>query len=143
MASPPPLLSALHVAFVRRSAEERGSMEAVASEHLRLSGVYWGLACCALLRAPADALGDPGALGAWVRSCGVRSGEGCRLLGFAAAPGHDAHLLYTLSALQVLALLGELADVDADAVAAYVAGAAAPPPPERRSSRPSPPPALR
>ena len=100
-------------------------MEAVASEHLRLSGVYWGLACCALLRAPADALGDAKALAAWVRSCGVRSGASGKALGFAPAPGHDAHLLYTLSALQVLALLGELGDVDADAVAAYVAGTSA------------------
>ena len=101
-------------------------MEAVASEHLRLSGVYWGLTACALLRAPADALGDPAALGDWVLSCAVRSGGGDgdeqRRLGFAPAPGHDAHLLYTLSALQVLALLGRLGDVDADAVAAYVAG---------------------
>ena len=121
-------------------------MEAVASEHLRLSGVYWGLTCCALLRAPADALGAPAALGDWVLSCAVRQGSGGgggARLGFAPAPGHDAHLLYTLSALQVLALLGRMGDVDADAVAAYVAGAAAPPPPERRSSRPSPPPALR
>jgi geranylgeranyl transferase type-2 subunit beta len=120
---PPPLQGELHVAFVRRSAEERGSMEAVASEHLRLSGVYWGLACCALLRAPADALGDRAALAAWVRACGVRCGDGGSALGFAPAPGHDPHLLYTLSALQVLALLGTLGDVDADAVAAYVAGA--------------------
>ena len=130
MAPPPPpaLACELHVAFVRRSAEERGSMEAVASEHLRLSGVYWGLTACALLRAPADALGDPAALGDWVLSCAVRSSSGedgsgeQHRLGFAPAPGHDAHLLYTLSALQVLALLGRLGDVDADAVAAYVAG---------------------
>ena len=129
MAPPPPpaLACELHVAFVRRSAEERGSMEAVASEHLRLSGVYWGLTACALLRAPADALGDTAALGDWVLSCAVRSGgenngDAQRRLGFAPAPGHDAHLLYTLSALQVLALLGRLGDVDADAVAAYVAG---------------------
>ena len=128
MAPPPPALAGeLHVAFVRRSADERGSMEAVASEHLRLSGVYWGLTCCALLRAPADALGAPAALGDWVLSCAVRrssGAEGGDAVGFAPAPGHDAHLLYTLSALQVLALLGRLGDVDADAVAAYVAGAA-------------------
>ena len=129
MAPPPPpaLQGALHVAFVRRSAEEKGSMEAVASEHLRLSGVYWGLTACALLRAPGDALGDAQALGDWVLSCAVRrSGSGSdgngERLGFAPAPGHDAHLLYTLSALQVLAMLGRLGDVDADAVAAYVAG---------------------
>jgi hypothetical protein len=44
-------------------------MEAVASEHLRLSGAYWGLTCCALLRAGAGALGDPSALADLVRAC--------------------------------------------------------------------------
>ena len=104
-------------------------MEAVASEHLRLSGVYWGLCCGALLRAGEGALGDPTALAAWVRSCqeapsgaAARRGRGC---GFGPAPGHDAHVLYTLSAVQVLALLDELGSVDADAIVAYVAGARA------------------
>jgi geranylgeranyl transferase type-2 subunit beta len=108
-------------------------MEAVASEHLRLSGVYWGLTCCALLRAPPDALGDAAALADWARSCQKRprrdgdgaAGDGVGAGGFGPAPGHDAHLLYTLSAVQVLALLGQEHTVDADAVAAYVAGARA------------------
>jgi hypothetical protein len=38
--------------------------------------------------------------------------------GFGASPRHDSHLLSTLSAVQILALLGELQRVDADAVAA-------------------------
>lgn len=74
-------------------------MEAVASEHLRLNAVYWGLCCLQLLGAPDDTLDLP-ALRAWVLSC-----EDARSGGFAPAPGHDAHLLPTLSALQVLALL--------------------------------------
>jgi geranylgeranyl transferase type-2 subunit beta len=114
-------------------------MEAVASEHLRLSGVYWGLTCCALLRAGAGALGDPAALADWVRACQApqappeqaaaaassssASASGVRGRGFGPSPGHDAHLLYTLSAVQVLALLDQLHTLDADAVAAYVAGA--------------------
>ena len=76
-------------------------MEAVASEHLRLNAVYWGLCCLELLSAPADTL-DRCALRAWVLSC-ERDGSG----GFGASPGHDAHVLPTLSALQVLALLGD------------------------------------
>jgi hypothetical protein len=38
--------------------------------------------------------------------------------GFGASPRNDSHMLPTLSALQILALLGELHRVDADAVAA-------------------------
>lgn len=76
-------------------------MEAVASEHLRLNAVYWGLCCLQLLDAPADTL-DTTALRAWVLSCqDVTAG------GFGAAPGHDPHVLTTLSAVQVLALLGD------------------------------------
>lgn len=41
---------------------------------------------------------------------------------FGPAPGHDSHLLYTLSAVQILALYEELQRVDADAIATYVAG---------------------
>jgi geranylgeranyl transferase type-2 subunit beta len=40
---------------------------------------------------------------------------------FGGSPRNDAHLLYTTSALQILALLDRLGDIDADAVAAYVA----------------------
>ena len=92
-------------------------METVASEHLRLNAVYWGLCCLHLLRAPQDTL-DTAALRSWVLSCQTPSG------GFAPAPGHDAHVLSTLSAVQVLSLLDDPLVTDgafADRVAAYLA----------------------
>jgi geranylgeranyl transferase type-2 subunit beta len=76
-------------------------MEAVASQHLRLSAVYWGLCCLELLDAPAETL-DRSALRAWTLSCQPSGPAGG---GFAPAPGHDVHLLSTLSGIQVLALL--------------------------------------
>jgi geranylgeranyl transferase type-2 subunit beta len=36
--------------------------------------------------------------------------------------GHDAHMLYTLSAVQILAIAGQLDRLDRDRTAAYVAG---------------------
>lgn len=39
---------------------------------------------------------------------------------FAGNIGHDPHMLYTLSALQILALIGELDRVDRDKVARWV-----------------------
>jgi hypothetical protein len=42
--------------------------------------------------------------------------------GYGGAPGHDAHLLHTLSALQLLALCDALGEADARATAAYLAG---------------------
>lgn len=89
-------------------------MEAVASEHLRLNGVYWGL-CCLELLGRGDAL-DRAALHAWVLSCRTPSG------GFGPAPGHDAHVLSTLSGVQALLLLGKpLGAAEADACAGFLA----------------------
>ena len=49
-------------------------MEAVASEHLRLSGVYWGLTCLALM-GKLDTM-DAEPILAWVLRCQARGG-GC------------------------------------------------------------------
>ena len=67
------------------------------TEHLRLSGLYWGLTSLYLLGQP-DALPRSEILD-FVVSCLQANG------GFGAAPGHDAHMLYTVSGVQILALL--------------------------------------
>lgn len=73
------------------------------TEHLRLNGVYWGLTALHLL-------GDPQALPRdetiqFVLSCQNADG------GFGAAPGHDSHMLYTVSAVQILATVNGLAEL--------------------------------
>lgn len=65
-----------------------------------MNGIYWGLDALHLLGHP-DAL-DRDEVVRFVMSCQHDNG------GFGAAPGHDAHLLYTVSAVQVLALCGSL-----------------------------------
>ena len=67
---------------------------------MRLNGVYWGLTALHLLGHP-DALLRHETI-KFILSCQHDSG------GFGAAPGHDAHLLYTVSAVQVLATLDAL-----------------------------------
>lgn len=64
------------------------------TEHLRLNGVYWGLTALHLLGHP-DALPRDETIN-FVLSCQHENG------GFGAAPGHDAHMLYTVSAVQIL-----------------------------------------
>ena len=49
-----PLKRALHRAFIKRSSEDSESYAFAISEHLRMSGVYWGLSALYLV----DALGD-------------------------------------------------------------------------------------
>ncbi|KAH9290381.1 hypothetical protein KI387_034498, partial [Taxus chinensis] len=42
--------------------------------------------------------------------------------GFSGNIGHDPHILYTLNAVQILALLDKLDVIDADKIASYIAG---------------------
>lgn len=51
----------------------------------------------------------------WLLSCQHPSG------GFGGNNGHDAHILYTLSAVQILAIYDALDKIDADKVASYFA----------------------
>lgn len=69
-------------------------MEYWLTEHLRLNGVYWGLTALHILGHP-DALPRDQTID-FVLSCQSDNG------GFGAAPGHDAHMLYTVSAVQIL-----------------------------------------
>ena len=62
-----------------------------------MSGIYWGLTALHLLGHP-EALPRSGVID-FVLSCFHENG------GFGAAPGHDAHMLYTVSAVQILAML--------------------------------------
>lgn len=74
------------------------------TEHLRLNGVYWGLTALHLL-------GHPEAL---PRQQTVDFVLACQNLdgGFGAAPGHDSHMLYTVSAIQILATVDALSSLD-------------------------------
>ena len=85
-----------------------------------MSGVYWGLTALHLLRRP-DALPREELLD-FVVSCQHETG------GFGAAPGHDAHMLSTLSAVQILVTVDGLSEYESrvpDAkmrIGRYVAG---------------------
>ncbi|SLM33925.1 type ii protein geranylgeranyltransferase beta subunit [Lasallia pustulata] len=89
------------------------------TEHLRLNGVYWGLTALHLL-------GHPHALPRdetidFVLACQHDDG------GFGAAPGHDAHMLYTVSAVQILATVDAIDELETrakggkDKVGAFIA----------------------
>ena len=70
------------------------------TEHLRLNGVYWGLTALHLLGHP-EALPRKETI-EFVLSCQNADG------GFGAAPGHDSHMLYTVSAVQILVMVDAL-----------------------------------
>ncbi|KAK7893990.1 Rab geranylgeranyltransferase [Exophiala xenobiotica] len=89
------------------------------TEHLRLNGVYWGLTALHLLGHP-DALPRDKTVD-FVLACQNDDG------GFGAAPGHDSHMLYTVSAVQILATVNALSELDKverggrERVATYIA----------------------
>jgi len=74
-----------------------------------LSGVYWGLTALYLIGSQ-DSLDQDDML-EWVMSCQKECG------GFGGSERNDAHILYTLSALQILAIYDRLDLIDADTIA--------------------------
>lgn len=84
--------------------QRRDELEYWLTEHLRLNGVYWGLTALHLLGHP-DALSRDKTID-FVLSCQNTDG------GFGAAPKHDSHMLYTTSAIQILATIDALAALD-------------------------------
>ena len=123
----PPFYDTLHTDYIAGLASKLDaptSYEGAVTEHLRMSGVYWSLTALSILKSPeqVDALmgvtvpkDNRPSLVDWTMSCyDARTG------GFGGNVGHDAHLLYTLSAIQILALADEIHKVDKDAVTKFV-----------------------
>ncbi len=103
--SGPALATQAHVKYIQSLDTKTDQVDYWLTEHLRLNGVYWGLNALHLLRQP-DALPRQETID-FILSCQHDSG------GFGAAPGHDAHMLSTVSAVQVLAMVDALDELDA------------------------------
>lgn len=97
-----------HAAFVRKM-DEKVSMKLY---HLKVSGVYWGLSALKLL-GRLDFEKD--AVISFVLSCYNEDG------GFGGNQHMDSHLLYTLSALQLLVLYDSLSSIEVARTAKYIA----------------------
>ncbi|KAF9616851.1 hypothetical protein IFM89_032701 [Coptis chinensis] len=86
--------------------QKKDSFESVVMEHLRMNGAYWGLTTLDLLGKLETV--DQDKVISWLLQCQDESG------GFPGNIGHDPHVLYTLSAVQVLALFDKLHVLDID-----------------------------
>ena len=86
----------LHIQYVESLGYRSDSFSYWATDHLRMSGIYWGITAMALMRA--ETRMDCRAIVAWVLSCQNADG------GFGGNRGHDSHILYTLSAVQILVI---------------------------------------
>jgi geranylgeranyl transferase type-2 subunit beta len=101
-----------HLAYIAGLAEkldQPSSYEGAVTEHLRMSGIYWTITALSLLVSTEEAdkiLGittspapNRPSIVEWVLKCYDKSSGG-----FGGNIGHDGHILYTLSAIQILAL---------------------------------------
>lgn len=93
-----------HVKYIQSLNTKQDDLDYWLTEHLRLNGVYWGLNALHLMGRP-DALPRQDTID-FVLSCQHENG------GFGAAPGHDAHMLSTVSAVQILVMVDALGDLE-------------------------------
>ncbi|THV51596.1 hypothetical protein BGAL_0105g00100 [Botrytis galanthina] len=93
-----------HVKYIQSLDSRKDELEYWHTEHLRINGLYWGLTALHLLGRP-DALPRRETID-FILSCQHKNG------GFGAAPGHDAHLLYTVSAVQSLVMVDAVEDLE-------------------------------
>ncbi|XP_065829298.1 geranylgeranyl transferase type-2 subunit beta-like isoform X2 [Oscarella lobularis] len=109
------LLKDKHTEFIANYGKSNNEFEYGVTEYLRMSGVYWGLTALSLLH-ELDRMNRDDVI-AFVRSCyDDKTGS------FSAAPNHDPHLLYTLSAVQILVLYDAMDECDKEKVVEYVVG---------------------
>uniref|UniRef100_A0A060T982 Geranylgeranyl transferase type-2 subunit beta n=1 Tax=Blastobotrys adeninivorans TaxID=409370 RepID=A0A060T982_BLAAD len=101
-----------HIQYIKSLDTRKDELEYWFSEHLRISGLYWGLTALDLMDAvdtlPRDEVID------FVKKCQHKNG------GFGAHPNHDPHILYTLSALQILVTEDAIDQIDAELVSNYI-----------------------
>lgn len=124
-----------YIACLANKLDSRSSYEGAVTEHLRMSGVYWTYAALSLLVSPSETskiLGvhhsTPSANGPtgstlqrpsivdWVLQC-----YDSKVGGFGGNIGHDGHVLYTLSALQILIIAHyDLNKLEVDKIVTFV-----------------------
>ncbi|KAJ3211422.1 hypothetical protein HDU67_004551 [Dinochytrium kinnereticum] len=114
--TPPAFHLDAHVKFIVELDTKKDELEYWMSEHLRLNGVYWGLTALALMKSE-TALGRDDLI-AYVLSCQTK--EAMLKGSFGGHVGYDGHLLYTLSAIQILVTLDALDRIDTHKVVEFV-----------------------
>ncbi|XP_058128462.1 geranylgeranyl transferase type-2 subunit beta [Anopheles ziemanni] len=103
-----------HVDYIANHGNDKNDYEYCMTEFLRMSGIYWGVTGLDLMN-KLDRL-DKQSIIEFIKKCQ------CPVTGgIAACDGHDPHILYTLSAVQILIIYDSLDAIDIDQIAKYVA----------------------
>lgn len=110
--APKTLLLQKHVDYIAAYGGKKDEYEYSITEYLRMSGIYWGLTVMDLM-GHLDKMNKNEVL-QFVQQCQHECG------GIGASIGHDPHLLYTLSAVQILTLYDSLDTINTDKVVEYI-----------------------
>ena len=68
-----------HLAYIKKISADTTSFEFVVSQHLRMSGIYWGLCAISLLGVDVNEEMNGGAIVDWVLQCRDSSGGSVKL----------------------------------------------------------------
>ncbi|KAI0781040.1 rab geranylgeranyltransferase [Trametes elegans] len=103
----------LHVKYIQSLGENKDDLVYHLTAHLRMNAIYWGLTALCVMKHQ-DALNREEMI-EFVMSCWDDEAGA-----FGAHPDHDAHLLSTLSAIQILIMQDALDRIDVPRVAKYI-----------------------
>jgi len=101
-----------HKTYIKNVDLQKDSFYYWATEHLKLSGVYWGLCALDIMNSLEEMNKEQ--LVTFVLSCQRENG------GFGGNVEHDAHILYTLSAVQILVMLDCLEKLNKENVVNFI-----------------------
>lgn len=112
------LVASLHCNFIKGLDDHQQDFEYWAMEHLRMSAIYWSLTSLTMLRG----------CGGWESSSPLSRQEIIDFVlkcqnedgGFGGNVNMDSHILFTLSAIQILHILDATKSIDTGLVAGYV-----------------------
>ncbi|KAF9236146.1 terpenoid cyclases/protein prenyltransferase alpha-alpha toroid [Melanogaster broomeanus] len=103
----------LHVSYIKSLGNSKDDLAYHLTAHLRMNAIYWGLTALCIM-GHQDAL-DREEMVDFVMSCWDDEAGG-----FGAHPDHDAHILSTLSAIQILITQDALDRLDVNRVVKFV-----------------------
>lgn len=92
----------LHIRYIQSLEQNNSELKYLLTSHLRINGLYWGILCLHLLnKKPSKEEIIP-------RILKCLNDDG----GFGADKDHDSHILFTLSAIQILVLYNALDEIN-------------------------------
>ncbi|XP_033124283.1 geranylgeranyl transferase type-2 subunit beta-like [Anneissia japonica] len=112
--APKLLLLEKHADYIELYGKKEDDYEFVMTEFLRMNGVYWGITVMDLMN-QLERMNKQNIL-QFISDCQHECG------GISSSLKHDPHLLYTLSAIQILTIYESLETINIDKVVSYVSG---------------------